>query len=93
MHNLNIVLLIWNVIVLLIYGLDKKRAVSGNRRISESTLLLCSFLMGGVGAMFGMVLFNHKTSKFKFRLCVPLATLIEAGIILGMIKWVLWQIK
>ena len=27
---------------------------------------------GGAGALFGMVVFNHKTSKMKFRIFVPL---------------------
>ena len=84
MNDLNIVLLIWNVTVMLIYGIDKMQARKGGRRISESSLLSCAFLAGGFGAMFGMVLFNHKTSKIKFRILVPLAAIIWINIVFVM---------
>ncbi len=71
-----IMLLIWNLIIMLIYGVDKMQAKIGGRRIRETTLLVCAFLFGGVGAMFGMILFNHKTSKIKFRTLVPTATVL-----------------
>ena len=71
-----IIILIWNAVVMLIYGIDKGLAKMGKRRVSEDALLLCAFLLGGCGAMFGMVVFNHKTSKMKFRILVPLATII-----------------
>ena len=58
---------------MLTYGIDKIKARRGARRIREATLLFLAFLFGGIGAMFGMVLFNHKTSKIKFRLLIPLA--------------------
>lgn len=63
---------IWNIIVALIYGIDKSLAKGKKRRMSERFLLFIAFLFGGTGAMFGMVIFNHKTSKMKFRLLVPL---------------------
>ena len=63
---------IWNIIVALIYGIDKSLAKGKQRRMSERFLLFIAFLLGGTGAMFGMVIFNHKTSKMKFRLLVPL---------------------
>ncbi len=67
----NYIFLGWNVAVMLIYGTDKLLAKGGRRRISERSLLLSAFLLGGIGAMFGMVLFNHKTSKKRFRFLVP----------------------
>ena len=70
-------ILIWNIIVMIVYGIDKLRAKRGARRISELSLLLCAFLLGGLGAIFGMILFNHKTSKMKFRILVPISVVIE----------------
>lgn len=67
----------WNLFVLFLYGLDKHKAVKAQWRIKEATLILSAFVFGGAGAMFGMVLFNHKTSKMKFRLLVPLALLLN----------------
>ena len=80
MNVLNIVLAVWNFFVMLFYGFDKSRAIRGERRIRESTLLVLSFLAGGIGAIFGMVLFNHKTSKIRFRILVPMSALMTLGI-------------
>ena len=68
-----ITLLIWNVVVMLIYGFDKLMAKLAKHRISEATLLICAFLFGCYGAVLGMILFNHKTSKMKFRIIVPVS--------------------
>ena len=76
MGILDAALLIWNALVMLFYGLDKSRALRGARRIRERSLLFAAFLLGGLGAMFGMVVFNHKTSKLRFRITVPLCAVL-----------------
>ncbi|MBE7044410.1 MAG: DUF1294 domain-containing protein [Ruminococcaceae bacterium] len=76
MNPLNISLLAWNIIVFFLYGIDKLCARSQARRVRERTLLLCAMLAGGLGALFGMVIFNHKTSKPKFRYTVPVLALL-----------------
>ncbi len=65
-------LAVWNVIVCIIYGIDKKKALSGAWRIPERTLILLAFFLGGVGAFAGMKLFHHKTLHKKFTIGVPL---------------------
>ena len=75
--------LIWNIVTMLVYGLDKLFARKGMRRISEKTLLSLAFLLGGWGAMFGMVVFNHKTSKPRFRFLVPIFVLINIAMFYG----------
>ena len=77
MDKMLLLLLIWNIIVMLIYCLDKIKSRNGSYRIRERTLILCAFLFGGLGAMFGMIIFNHKTSKTKFRTFVPIFTVLE----------------
>lgn len=72
-----IILLIWNFIVFCIYGIDKGRAGRAARRIREATLIAVSYIFGSAGAMFGMVVFNHKTSKIKFRILVPLSVVFN----------------
>lgn len=69
-----------NIIVFLLYGIDKYRAVHGQYRISEKTLLILPFLLSSLGAMLGMIIFNHKTSKIKFRILIPLSFLENAVI-------------
>jgi len=88
MDRLTIMFVSWNVLVALFYGLDKLYAKNGSRRIRERTLLLWSFCLGGIGAMFGMVWFNHKTSKKKFRMLVPLAAVLSAGVAIAMYRHV-----
>lgn len=81
MHNAVMILLIWNMVVMLVYGVDKFLAKKETRRISEKSLLLSAFLLGGLGAIFGMVLFHHKTAKMKFRMLVPLSVIVEAVVL------------
>lgn len=81
MNELMISYLVWNLAVALFYGMDKSRAVRGVRRISERNLILSAFAMGAVGAMFGMVWFNHKTAKPKFRILVPMAVIVQIAVI------------
>ncbi len=59
-----------------LYGIDKHRAVHGRWRIPEKVLILAAFLGGAAGALFGMLVFHHKTRKPKFRILVPLALLL-----------------
>ena len=47
------VLLVWNILVLCAYGLDKSKAIQHKRRISEKALLLQTLIFGGIGAFLG----------------------------------------
>jgi uncharacterized membrane protein YsdA (DUF1294 family) len=75
-----IVVAIWNIITFAFYGADKSKARKNKWRIKESTLIACAFLMGGVGAMLGMLAFHHKTKHLKFLLLVPLALMLNIGV-------------
>ncbi|MFA5312299.1 MAG: DUF1294 domain-containing protein [Methanomassiliicoccales archaeon] len=72
------VLLVFNVVAFLLFGIDKSKARKDRRRISEGTLLL-SALLGPFGAYLGMRSFHHKTNKLKFVL-VPLFMLMHIAI-------------
>lgn len=65
-----------NVIVFVIYGLDKHRAVYEKRRVPEAVLIVLSFLGGSFGALMGMLFFRHKTRKNAFKICVPIALVL-----------------
>ena len=62
-----------------LYAMDKHRARNGLWRVSERALILCAFLLGGIGALLGMFLLHHKTRHLKFRLLLPLAAIITAA--------------
>ena len=63
-------LLALNVLAFGLYGLDKRRARSGRRRIRERTLLLVAALGGSAGAWLGMRLWHHKTFILVVQLVV-----------------------
>ena len=63
-----------NVIVFLMYGADKRKAVKKKWRTPESTLLLGG-LIAPWGAILGMHVFRHKTQKPKFKLNYVFAVL------------------
>ncbi|MEE0944739.1 MAG: DUF1294 domain-containing protein [Clostridia bacterium] len=76
---------VWNLVVFLIYGIDKMKAVKNKWRISEKALLVSAFLLGGVGAFFGMRIWRHKTKHTLFNVLVPFSailTVVVTGVIL-----------
>lgn len=83
--------LVLNLIVFAMYGIDKRKAQRDKWRISESTLILSAFCMGGLGALIGMKKFRHKTKNMKFKILVPLALIsniaIVAVVVWGLIVW------
>ncbi|NLA73137.1 MAG: DUF1294 domain-containing protein [Clostridiales bacterium] len=77
MNKFYYILIIWNALVFIIYGIDKRKAINNKYRIKEFTLILLAFLMGAAGAITGMEVFHHKTKKTKFKILVPLALLFN----------------
>lgn len=75
----------WNVITFLMMGLDKMKAKADRRRISEKTLLTSAFVMGGIGIAAGAAIFHHKTRKILFKIGIPLALIVNAAVIYGLI--------
>ena len=82
MYKQWIFIIIWNVFVFLIYGIDKKKAKKQKWRIPEKTLLMLAFLFGAPGASLGMRFFHHKTKKMKFKILIPLFFIFQTIIIL-----------
>jgi uncharacterized membrane protein YsdA (DUF1294 family) len=82
-------LLLWlaaaNVMAFLAFGLDKRLAQSGSRRIAESTLLGLAFVGGSIGAVGGQQLFRHKTRKEPFRSTLYGIVLLQ---IVGFCVWI-----
>lgn len=69
-------LLIVNLLAFALYGIDKRKAQKKKFRIPERTLLWMARIGGGVGSWIGIMLFHHKTKHAKFRIVVPLWTVI-----------------
>lgn len=75
---MSMILLVWNMVVFVTYGIDKGKARAEAYRISEKTLLLMAYLGGGLGAWAGGVHFHHKTKKGYFRLAWAVGVLVDA---------------
>lgn len=66
-QGITFALLIWNLLVFMIYGIDKSKAKRSAWRIPEKYLLSFAFLCGGFGAWLAGVTFHHKTRKWYFK--------------------------
>ena len=80
-QSVSLILLVWNLLVFVAYGLDKYKARKAAYRISERTLLLMSYLGGGLGAWAGGTRFRHKTQKNQFRIAWLIGVIIDFIII------------
>ena len=66
-----------NLIVFILYGVDKRRAKRGAWRIPEKTLLAGTWLLGGVGAFAAMRMFRHKTKHIAFQVSAPVGAVLS----------------
>lgn len=76
-----VVIAILNLFSYFLFYSDKRKAKNRQQRFSEKTLLLASFLFGGLGAWLGMKQFRHKTKHLKFKVLVPIAAFLTLGAI------------
>jgi uncharacterized membrane protein YsdA (DUF1294 family) len=74
-------LLVANGMAFAAFALDKRRALNGDWRIPERTLLVLAIMGGWIGAKLGQVLFRHKTRKQPFRTLLDLSVLVLPALI------------
>ena len=65
-------LLAANILVFVMYGIDKYNACRRGCRIPERKLVMLAVAGGSIGAVAGMYLWWHKTKHLKFRIGLPL---------------------
>jgi uncharacterized membrane protein YsdA (DUF1294 family) len=63
------------------FGVDKRKALKHQYRITEGTLLTMTFFGGTIGSILGMLIFNHKTNKKSFVLKILGILLLQILII------------
>lgn len=70
--------LLANLIAFTLFGMDKRRARMGLRRLSERSLLLWALAGGTAGAFLGRHIFRHKTRKQPFSALLRLIAVAQA---------------
>ncbi len=83
-----VVILLTELAVFIIYGVDKLKAKKGSFRIPEATLIIAA-LFGPVGAFLGMHIWHHKTRKPKFFITVPVFLVIRVILVILVCRRVL----
>jgi uncharacterized membrane protein YsdA (DUF1294 family) len=83
-----IVVALMSLVCFITYGLDKRQAIKGGRRVSERTLHLMAFLGGWPGALMGQRQFRHKTQKVPFRIVFWMVVVLHIGIV-GAVAYVI----
>ena len=81
-------LVLANLVAFAMYGIDKRRAIKNKWRIPEKRLLLAALLGGAFGALWGMILFHHKTKKARFFLTVPVLFVLQVVLF----SWLFWRL-
>lgn len=74
-----------NLWTVLRFWQDKRRAIAGQRRISESDLLGLAMLGGSPGALLARQLFRHKTRKEPFSTKLMVIAALQTGAALGLL--------
>ncbi len=77
-------LIVMNVYLFILCGVDKAKAKAGAWRIAEKRFFILSALGGSVGMLIGMYTFRHKTKHRTFTLGIP--AILAAQLVL---LWVL----
>lgn len=71
-----------NIILFILMGIDKYKAIKHKWRIKESLLFIFALLGGAIGGFCAMFLFHHKTRKFMFYIVFILGLLFHIGILI-----------
>lgn len=71
---------VMSVVCFTAYGLDKRLAVNGSRRVPEITLQILALLGGWPGALMGQRHFRHKTQKMSFLIVFWLVVVLHVAI-------------
>ena len=76
-NNICIYLFVINILGFLVMGVDKFKSKHNGWRIPEKTLFMFTVLGGGIGTIFGMYFFRHKTKKKYFTVGMPAIVILE----------------
>ena len=76
---------IMSFITLIVYGVDKRKAVKEKMRVPEKALFTLSFFGGAIGGLVGMLIFSHKTKHVYFWILNILFLLLQIVLFIGIL--------
>ncbi len=79
-------ILVMSIVAFCVCGADKFAAQRQKSRVPEKVLFLLSALGGSVGMYLGMFTFRHKTKHWYFVVGIPAIILVQAALILYVIR-------
>lgn len=80
-------LIIISVVAVAVTVIDKLKAIRGQWRIKERTLLIIAALGGSVAMLITMLIIRHKTRHAKFMLGLPLIIAAQAALAFFVLRW------
>lgn len=75
-------LLVVNILTFVVYGLDKRSAIMGERRVPENVLLFLALAGGTPAAYAARAYFRHKTIKRPFITRLRWILIVQIGVLL-----------
>jgi uncharacterized membrane protein YsdA (DUF1294 family) len=87
-----IIVAVMSLVCFIAYGLDKRQAANGGRRVSERTLHLMAFLGAWPGALIGQRHYRHKTQKVTFRIVFWSVVVLHVAIV-GVVAYALFAMR
>ncbi|SCI91718.1 Protein of uncharacterised function (DUF1294) [uncultured Clostridium sp.] len=89
MKFLTLYFIIMSIITFLLMYIDKNRAIKGQWRIPEATLINLSILGGGIGTYMGIYIFKHKTRHPKFTIFIPITIILNLFLYYILLKFII----
>ncbi len=80
MDAVTIYFLAINIVLFVVMGVDKYRAIRRLWRIPEATLFILALVGGACGGTVGMYSFRHKTKHWYFAVFFPLLALAQLAL-------------
>lgn len=78
---LRVYVLVINLVLFAVMGIDKHKARKGLWRIPEKTLFGLAIAGGSIGGILGMQVFRHKTRHNSFKFGFPAILVLQLAII------------
>lgn len=76
-----IYVLVINLVLFAVMGIDKYKARKGLWRIPEKTLFGLAIAGGSLGGILGMQVFRHKTKHLSFKIGFPAILVLQLAVI------------